>query len=100
MRLAVSRWRKGRNALTAWRRRADPLEHEQAQPFDPALVAALNELPAAQREAIVLHHLADLSVAEISRELEVPEGTVKARLARGRAALAALLAPASEDSHS
>ena len=99
MRLAVSRWRKSKNAITAWTRRADPHEHEQAQPFDSALVAALNQLPAAQREAIVLHHLADLSVAQISRELDVPEGTVKARLSRGRAALAALLAPTTEGSH-
>ena len=41
--------------------------------------------------ALVLHHLADLSVAEVARELEVPEGTIKARLSRGRAALAELL---------
>ncbi len=57
-----------------------------------ALLAALRRLPAAQREAIALHHLADLPVAEVALTLGVPEGTVKARLARGRAALAALLA--------
>ena len=57
-----------------------------------ALVAALKQLPEAQRRALVLHHLADLPVHEVARETGVPEGTVKARLSRGRAALAALLA--------
>jgi RNA polymerase sigma-70 factor (ECF subfamily) len=36
----------------------------------------------------VLHHLLDRSVEEISRETGVPSGTVKARLVRGRKALA------------
>ena len=63
-------------------------------------MAALRQLPAAQREAIALHHLADLPVAEVALTLGVPEGTVKARLARGRAALAALLTePSKEDDH-
>jgi RNA polymerase sigma-70 factor (ECF subfamily) len=47
-----------------------------------------------------LHHLADLPVAEVACTLGVPEGTVKARLARGRAALAVLLTePSKEDDH-
>jgi RNA polymerase sigma-70 factor, ECF subfamily len=55
------------------------------------LVAALRTLPAAQREAIALHHLAGLPVHEVAATLGVPTGTVKARLARGRAALAVRL---------
>jgi RNA polymerase sigma-70 factor (ECF subfamily) len=39
----------------------------------------------------VLHHLAGLSVEEIARETGAPTGTVKARLARGRRALAPLV---------
>jgi len=35
--------------------------------------------------------VADLPVAEVARESGAPEGTVKARLSRGRAALAGLL---------
>ena len=62
-------------------------------------MAALRRLPAAQREAIALHHLADLPVAEVAQTLGVPEGTVKARLSRGRAALAELLEPSKEDDH-
>ena len=56
-----------------------------------ALLAALRQLPAAQREAIALHHLADLPVHEVAEAVGAPVGTVKARLARGRAALAVLL---------
>jgi RNA polymerase sigma-70 factor (ECF subfamily) len=56
-----------------------------------ALVAALRQLPEAQRQALVLHHIADLPVQAVAREVGVPEGTIKARLSRGRAALAALL---------
>ncbi|MGH3735671.1 MAG: RNA polymerase sigma factor [Micromonosporaceae bacterium] len=89
--IARSGWRKARNRITAYRR------HGAAPPAPPpsenqvALLAALQELPAAQREAVVLHHLVGMSVAEISRQTDTPEGTVKARLARGRKALAELL---------
>jgi len=56
------------------------------------LLAALRRLPFEQREALVLHYLADLSVAAIAVRLGSPAGTVKARLARGRQALGRLLA--------
>lgn len=57
-----------------------------------ALVAALRKLGRPTREAIVLHHLADLPVEQVAATLGVPVGTVKARLSRGRAALARELA--------
>jgi RNA polymerase sigma-70 factor (ECF subfamily) len=41
---------------------------------------------------VVLHHLLDLPVAEVARELEVAPGTVKSWLHRGRVALAVQLA--------
>jgi len=56
-----------------------------------ALVAALRALPDHQRETLALHYLADLSVADVADTLGVPVGTVKARLSRGRAALASAL---------
>ena len=62
-----------------------------------ALLAALRTLPAAQREAIALHHLADLPVHEVAATLGLPVGTVKARLARGRARLAELLDTTQEE---
>ena len=55
------------------------------------LVQALQRLSRPLREAVVLHHLADLPVEEVAMALEVPVGTVKSRLSRGRAALADLL---------
>ncbi|WP_405055875.1 SigE family RNA polymerase sigma factor [Kribbella sp. NBC_01505] len=60
-------------------------------PDHVALVEALRRLPWDQREAITLHHIVDLPVREIAAQLGIPEGTVKARLARGRARLAPLM---------
>jgi RNA polymerase sigma factor (sigma-70 family) len=57
-----------------------------------ALVAALQRLPRGTREALVLHHLADLPVTEVAAQLQVSVSAVKTRLVRGRAALAELLA--------
>jgi RNA polymerase sigma-70 factor (ECF subfamily) len=58
-----------------------------------ALADALRALPRNARQAIVLHHLVGLPVDDVARELRVPVGTVKARLARGRRALARALDP-------
>jgi RNA polymerase sigma-70 factor, ECF subfamily len=52
------------------------------------LVRALRKLPLAQREVLVLHYVGELAVERIAAELRLPVGTVKSRLARGRAALA------------
>jgi len=93
-RLAVSRWRKARNAATAWRRRADAEAVAAIGPEHVALVAALRLLPESQRHALVLHHLCDLPVAEVAVLTGVPTGTVKARLSRGRAALTAAMGQA------
>ncbi len=43
------------------------------------------------RKAIALHYLLDLPIEEVAHELDVPLGTVKSWLHRGRAALAASL---------
>ena len=91
-RLAASRWRKTKNGVAAMLRHGPPEHTPEPSVDNVALVAALRQIPDAQRRAIVLHHLAGLSVAEVAHEVGSPEGTVKARLARGRAALAELLA--------
>jgi len=59
---------------------------------DVDLVAAMRELPERQREAVVLHHLGDLSVADCAEVMGVAATSVKAHLQRGRARLAELLA--------
>lgn len=92
--LAVSRWRRGRIA-SGWLGKQRP--QAPTAPLDEtsvALVTALRQLPEAQRRAIVLHHLADLPVDEVARIERCPSGTIKARLSRGRATLADLLADA------
>jgi RNA polymerase sigma-70 factor (ECF subfamily) len=87
-RIAVSGWRKAVNRMRAHHRDAVEQEVAGLSPDHVALVHALRQIPADQRRAIVLHHLVGLSVAEISAEVGAPTGTVKARLARGRAAMA------------
>lgn len=57
------------------------------------LERALTELPDDQRAAIVLVDVQGYSVAEAADILDCPTGTVKSRCARGRAKLAARLAP-------
>ncbi len=90
--LAISRWRRHRNALTAWRQRADRETSAGPGPDRVAVIDALRGLPRRQRAVLVLHHMNDLSVADVARELGVPEGTVKSDLSRGRAQLARALA--------
>ena len=91
-RLAVSRWRRARKNLLPPDRAHAPSPPPQPDVTRVALAKALQALPADQRRAIVLYHLGDLSVAEVAAEVGAPTGTVKARLSRGRAALALLLA--------
>jgi len=50
--------------------------------------AALQDVPAEFRAAVALRDLADLDYAAIAVVLDVPIGTVRSRIARGRAALA------------
>lgn len=90
-RIAVSRWRRTRNAFRSWIRHGLVPDLPEPNVHNPALVAALRQLPLAQRRALVLHHMGGQSVAEIAHGEKVAEGTIKARLSRGRAALAELL---------
>ena len=62
----------------------------QARQSLRALDAALARLPPQQREIVLLREVEGLSYAELAATLGIDEGTVKSRLARARAALAAL----------
>ena len=86
-RLSVSTWRKAVNRLTAHRRQASDAHVPGLTPDHLALVTALRRIPEDQRTAIVLFHLVGWSVQEIAARTETAEGTVKARLSRGRKAL-------------
>ena len=86
------------------RRRAVPgLPHDGGEPGEStvpvdttvadrlAIDEALARLPEDYRLAVVLRDVADLDYAEIASALDIPPGTVRSRIARGRAALAASL---------
>lgn len=55
------------------------------------LQAGLQKLSPELREAVILRDLEELDYKEIAQVLDVPEGTVKSRLNRGRAELARVL---------
>jgi RNA polymerase sigma-70 factor (ECF subfamily) len=59
--------------------------------------AALASLPEDFRTVLVLRDLTTLDYAEIAELLDLPIGTVKSRIARGRLALAAVLGSGSAD---
>ena len=88
----VSRTRARRRRLLGDRERAQATRHPVLEEDRLALMAALRTLPAAQREAIALHYLADLPVQAVAEATGIPVSTVKTRLRRGRAALALRLA--------
>lgn len=90
-RLAVSSWRKAVNRLKAHRRENRATEVSGMSPDHIAIITALRKISADQRMAIVLYHYAGLSIEEIAAETGAAPNTVKARLARGRKALAPLL---------
>jgi RNA polymerase sigma-70 factor (ECF subfamily) len=90
-----SRWRR----IVAGRRASTELSVRQHAVTDGTdhidsrleLLNALRRLPFEQREALALHYLADLPIEAVALRVGSPVGTVKARLSRGREALARAL---------
>ncbi|MBW6398305.1 sigma-70 family RNA polymerase sigma factor [Roseomonas sp. HJA6] len=79
--------RRGLSALPAH----EAASHPPAQTGQDALRdldAAIATLPAPQREALILVAALEMSLAEAAEITGAPEGTVKARVSRARAALA------------
>ena len=87
----------------AKRRRAEPLP-EHHDPVDihtiddfnsvdlrPAIEEALMTIPPDYRAAVVLSDIHGLAIEEIAEVLEIPAGTVKSRVFRGRRRLAQVL---------
>lgn len=56
--------------------------------------AALRGLSAEHRRVLVLHDMCGMTLDQVAVETAVPVGTVKSRLSRARAAMAASLGPA------
>jgi RNA polymerase sigma-70 factor (ECF subfamily) len=96
--LATSRWRRLRVADRHLRAQRD-VSVPGPEPDQVALIAALKTLPDKQRRAIVMHYLGGLTAREIGLVEGQSEANVRVLLHRGRAALAALLAEASEVRH-
>jgi RNA polymerase sigma-70 factor (ECF subfamily) len=74
---------------------ADPEAQALSSERREEIHAALSHVRAEHRAALVLRHMEGLSYAEIAEVLEVPDGTAKGWVSRGRAAM--LIALAEED---
>lgn len=90
-RIAISEWRRVQARGRAVTRHGPPTPQPAPNDDRVAVVAALRQLSPVLRETVALHYLADRSIEQIAAELDVPPGTVKARLHRGRTQLADLL---------
>lgn len=90
-RISVDTWRRAVTRSAAHRRHGPAEDPPAAGPDRVAIIGALRRIPAGQRQAIVLYYLLGMSVDQIAEETGAPAGTIKARLARGRQALAPLL---------
>jgi RNA polymerase sigma-70 factor (ECF subfamily) len=64
-----------------------PADQEEARQLAGQLERAIAELPPEQRQVVVLVDIEGLSFAEVAHVLELKQGTVASRVARGRAAL-------------
>jgi RNA polymerase sigma-70 factor (ECF subfamily) len=80
------------NVARRHQRRREPIEADAAagEPDRDAeldLRAEVRRLPPRQQEAVALHYLLDLSVADVATVMGCDGGTVKTHLSRARAAL-------------
>jgi RNA polymerase sigma-70 factor, ECF subfamily len=71
----------------------EPSPHELAarKELSKMVQEALSHVSVELREAVILRDLQDMDYKEIAQVLQIPEGTVKSRISRGRAELARLL---------
>lgn len=70
---------------------APAMSEEVASNTRDALQQALMALPEDQREIVVLFHQLDWPIALIAQHMDMPEGTIKSHLHRGRRKLRELL---------
>jgi RNA polymerase sigma-70 factor (ECF subfamily) len=88
-RVAISRWRRARRLFGV-----PDAQDPQPDAFElladlVTLSTAIGKLPPRQREAVVLHHLAGLSIDEIAAQVHSPPGTMKARLSTRKSGIGA-----------
>jgi RNA polymerase sigma-70 factor (ECF subfamily) len=65
-------------------KRFDPHREIEVQDKRKLLLQGLSSLPDKLREAVVLRDIQELTYQEIVDKLQLPEGTVKSRINRGR----------------
>lgn len=97
--LCIDRQRRRRGGMAALDDVAEPpdpglsaAETMQEEQRNDALQSALRELPDRQRQAVVLRHLEELSNPEIAGIMEISTEAVESLIARGKRALASVLA--------
>lgn len=69
----------------------NPFEHCMTSEIQQMVQKALLQVSPELREAVILRDLQDMDYKEIAQALNIPEGTVKSRISRGRTELARLL---------
>lgn len=98
----IDHYRSGRREREALVQHEMPLEEFASGRFDPhrrieardkreMLAEALGNLPEKLRQAVVLRDIKGLTYQEIVEQLNLPEGTVKSRINRGRHELGRVL---------
>ena len=83
--------RDGHDAGSAWAVGNDPARNLASRDAGNCVNKALESLPRAFREVLVMKEMNDMSYQEIAKVADIPVGTVMSRLARARKLLAACL---------
>jgi RNA polymerase sigma-70 factor (ECF subfamily) len=106
-RLRDAPWAAGWVTTTAINVARRQLRHSPVPPDDPApepdrealldLKVAIRRLPPRQQEAVVLHYLLDLPVADAASAMRCDQGTVKTHLSRARISLGRSLERGADD---
>ena len=68
-----------------------------AEELWPRVAEAVAQLPAAERDVLLLYAWEDLGYEEIAAALDIPVGTVRSRLNRARTRLRELRAPSGRE---
>ena len=73
------------------RSQSDPVHEAERRELQRQIQQAINQLPPVYRTVVILRHVQGMSYEEISEMTDLPIGTVKSRLGRGRCRLMTLL---------
>jgi RNA polymerase sigma-70 factor (ECF subfamily) len=91
MNLCKRHLRRQRREMTGSELESGIVSHGSDEGHHLYLLSLLSTLPRRQREAMMLHYLADLPVAAVAHLMNISEGTVKSHLSQARSTLRARL---------